>query len=408
MNKFGPSLFLACKSISRGGKITIALMIFVMTLAFVNLVFISSILDGLLVTINEQVKTNFVSHIVIEPQKEPKIKSYIRNARDIQQQVEAIDGVAATAIHYRLTGTIAFDKEKRGDFIYQSAQIVGIDPEREGEISEIAEKIIDGKYLVKPGRSDIVLGADLAGGYKPLDDPNSLGGAKVGDKIRVVFGNGIDRTYKIRGIFKTYFAPLDAMAFITNDEAESILSVSNSASQILVKINEPDSEDSYIPQIKRLVPNLEVRKWTEYIGVVGDLSTSFNMIGAVVSIIGLIVAAITIFMLTFINVRHKRRQVGILKAIGIPHGIIIYSYIFQAIFYWFCGTAIGIVLILFVIVPYFSSNPLETPIGKTGLNISSSGIIVNVISLFAATLIGGLIPAWRGARESILKAMWGN
>jgi putative ABC transport system permease protein len=383
-------------------------MIFIMTMAFVNLVFIASIFDGLLVAIDDQVKTNYVSHIVIEPQKEPKIKSYIKNAREIQRQVETIDGVIATAIHYRLSGTISFDKEKRGDCIYQSTSVVSIDPEKERNISGIAGTIVDGRYLSKPGRNDIILGADLAGGYKPVDDPNSLGGAKVGDKIRVVFGNGVDRTFRIRGIFKTNFAPIDAMSFITNDEAESILAVSNSASQILVKVDGLYSEDDYIQQIKSIAPNLEVRKWTEYIGVVGDLSTSFNMISAVVSIIGLIVAAITIFMLIFINVRQKRRQVGILKAIGIPHDIVIYSYLLQTVFYWFCGIIIGLALIFFLIAPYFTANPLETPIGLTGLNIDSSEIMLTIVSLLAATLVGGLIPAWRGARENILKAIWGN
>ena len=113
-------------------------------------------------------------------------------------------------------------------------------------------------------------------------------------------------------------------------------------------------------------------------------------------------------MLIYINVRHKRRQVGILKAIGIPHDIIVYSYILQTVFYWFCGIAIGMGLIFLVIAPYFSTNPLETPIGLTGLNLSRSGIIFNVVSLFAATIIGGLIPAWRGSRENILKAIWGT
>jgi len=408
VNKLGPSLFLAFKSVSRGSKITVSLLVFVMTLAFVNLVFIASILDGLLVAIDDQVKTNFVSDIVIEPQKEPKVKSYIRSANVVQRQVEAIDGVATTAVRYNLSGTMAYDKEKRGDFIYQSPQIVGVDPESERKISEIPDRIVAGRYLENPGRGDIILGADLSGGYKPVDDPNSLGGVVVGDKIRVVFANGVERTYKICGIFKTNFAPIDAMAFVTNKDAESVLSVSRSASQILVKIDEPGQEESYMQQIENLAPNLEVRKWTEYIGIVGDLTTSFNIIGGVVRIIGLIVAAITIFMLIYINVRHKRRQIGILKAIGIPHDLIIYSYILQTVFYWICGIVIGMCLVFFILDPYFYANPLETPIGLTGLSISVSVIIFTIVSLLAATLIGGLIPAWRGAKENILKAIWGT
>ncbi len=407
ISKFGPALFLAFKSVTRGSRTTVFLMISVMTLAFVNLVFIASILDGLLVAIDDQVKTNFVSDIVIEPQKEPEIESYIKNAPRVQDSIEALPGVYATAIRYNLGGTMAYDKEKRGNFIYQSPALVGVDPESELLVSNIPDSIIAGEYLSSPGRRDIVLGSDLAGGYKPVDDPNSLGGAGIGDDIRIVFANGVERTFEIKGIFRTGFAPVDAMAFVTDGAAESVLSVTRSASRIVVKLDQPGTEDYYVRQIEALEPELDVHKWTDYIGVVGDLSTSFNIIGAVVSAIGLVVAAITIFMLVYIAVRHKRRQIGILKAIGIPHDLIIYSYIFQTVFYWLCGTAIGICLIFAVIAPYFSTHPLQTPIGSTGMSISVAGIVVNIASLLAATFIGGLVPSWRGARENILSSIRG-
>jgi len=379
-----------------------------MTLAFVNLVFISSILDGLLVAIDDQVKTNFVSNIVIEPQKEPEAKSYISHAENISRQVEQIKGVVAAVPRYSINGTISFDKDKKGNFVYQPAQIVSIDPVKDKKISQIWQQMVAGEYLESPGKGTIILGADLSGGFKPVDDPNSLGGAKVDDKINVVFGNGVEREYRIKGIFKTYFAPIDAMAFITNKDAESVLSLYDSASQIIVKTDSSQLDDFHMQQIEYILPNLEVRKWSDYIGIIGDLSSTFGMIGSVVSFIGLIVAAITIFMLVFISTRQKRRQLGILKAIGVPHEIIIYSYLVQTLFYWLLGIIIGLVIIFFAVVPYFSSNPLETPIGKTGVNIDISAVIFNIISLLIATFIGGLIPSWKGARENIIKSIWGS
>ncbi len=407
MNKLGPALFLAFKSVSRGSKTTVLLMIFVMTLAFVNLVFIASIMGGLLVAVDDQIKTNFVSDIVIEPQKEPETRTYIRNAPSVQDKVEALPGVKAAAIRYSLSGTIGYNKENRGNFVHQSPVITGVDPESELAVSQIPCSIIAGSYLSSPGRRQIILGSDLAGGYKPVDDPNSLGGVKVGEKVTVDFINGVSDKFTVTGIFRTGFAPVDAMAFVTDKAAESVLSVSRSASKIVVKLESPGTEDYYIEQIRVLEPALDVRKWTDYIGIIGDLSGSFNMISAVVRVIGLIVAAITIFMLIYINVRHKRRQVGVLKAIGIPHDLIVYSYIFQTVFYWLCGICIGMCLIFFVLSPYFSAHPLQTPIGNTGLDINITGIIFNIISLLAATFIGGIIPAWRGSKENILAAIRG-
>ncbi|MCK5510623.1 hypothetical protein KAI65_03720 [Candidatus Parcubacteria bacterium] len=69
------SIFLAYKSIIRGNKGTLFLTIFIMTLAFVNLIFISSIFQGMILAVNEQSINNLYGNVVIEPEKdEPYIK----------------------------------------------------------------------------------------------------------------------------------------------------------------------------------------------------------------------------------------------------------------------------------------------------------------------------------------------
>jgi putative ABC transport system permease protein len=61
------ALFLAFQSLKRGNKATIALTILIVSLAFVNLIFISSILGGLVEAINKQIVNNMFSNIVISP-----------------------------------------------------------------------------------------------------------------------------------------------------------------------------------------------------------------------------------------------------------------------------------------------------------------------------------------------------
>lgn len=401
------ALFLGFKSIIRGNRATIALMIFILSLAFVNLVFISSILNGVLVAINKQVVTNVVSNIVIEPQEKPVKKDFIIHAGETQSLIENIPGVTATAGHYKLAGTMAYDKKKNGKYVYRSAEITGVDPEKEKQMSGISQMIVAGRYLEGLGTGDIVLGADLAGGYGG-DELNSLGGAKVGDKIKITFSSGTARDYTLKGIFRANFGFADRMAFITAKEAESVLSVYDNASQILVKIGETGTEDRYMDTVRSLVPNLEIKKWTDYMGPLQGVSRSFDMISLMISAIGLVVTAVTIFILIYVNATHKRRQIGILKAIGIKQNIIICSYIFQALFYTVSGVVIGAILILYAIAPYFESHPLDLPVGKSSMALDNTRMIYNIISLLAAALVAGFIPSWQAARENILKAIWGD
>ena len=61
------SFFLAFTSIKRGNKGTLAMTILIMTLAYINLVFISSVFGGIVEAINTQSIDNLYSNIVIEP-----------------------------------------------------------------------------------------------------------------------------------------------------------------------------------------------------------------------------------------------------------------------------------------------------------------------------------------------------
>jgi len=401
------SFFLASKSVTRGNKGVLALIILIMALAFVNLVFISSILTGIVDAMDKQMVENLYSNIVIDPQEEPTRKDFITHPEKLQQQIEDIPGVVATAPRYRLGGTITYDKERKGEFISVSGQIIGIDPEQEKQVTDIAQKIVDGQYLEGFGSGDILLGAELAGGYGGTVEFNSLGGARVGDKVRVTFSNGTVRDYKVKGIFRTQFMA-DELAFITVREAESALSVHRRASQILVKIDATGTEDHYVSQIQVLAPNLKVRKWSDLTGTLGDVSSSFDMIAFIISAIGLSVAAITMFILIYFNVVNRRRQIGILKAIGIKQNIIVYSYVLQSLFYVISGIIIGLLLVLYLIVPYFANNPLPLPIGGVSLSLTTQQLIYSISGLLAAALVAGLIPSWRAVRENILKAIWGT
>jgi len=401
------ALFLAYKSIVNGNKGIILLMIFILSLAFVNLVFVASILNGVTTTLNNQLINNSVANIVIDPQEEPTRENYIVHTKELRQQIEDIPGVVATVAHYNLMATFAYDKNKDGQFKYGSWQVIGIDPEEESAVTGIPKHIIVGNYLEGIGSGDIVLGSDIAGGYGAAEEIRSLG-TKVGEKIKVSFGNGVSREYTIRGISRVKFTLIDQNAYITAKEARSILGLSDDrASQILVKINKTGDEDWYIEKIKKIAPNLKVRKWMEYTSMLNTITQSFDLIVGMISGIGLAVAATTIFILIYVNTVNKRRQIGILKAIGIKENIITLSYILQSFFYAIFGIIFGSIIMFWFINPYFLSHPIVLPIGDVALTIKEPQVIQGIFSLLIAALIAGFVPAWRAAKENILKAIWG-
>ncbi len=397
------SLFLAYKTIVRGSKGTLIMTILIMTLAYVNLIFISSIFGGIVEAINEQYIDNLYGNIVITPASD---KMYIENKQ--MSSINHIPGIVAISAHYINDALISYDEYKDGNNIQQGKwKIKSVNVEDEKKVTTISNSIISGEYLDDKDRDKIVIGKEIAGGQGGDLDYLSLGGVLVGDKIDVKFSNNIKRTYTIKGIFSTKNNQADQMAFVTRKEMESVLGVHNLSSEIIIKTIEKGQEEQYIEPIRQSgFYDEEIRTWEQLTGFTSSASKSFTMISIILGAIGTIVAGITIFIIIFVSIVNKRRQIGILKAIGMKESTIILSFVMQAVFYAIIGILLGISIILFVIRPFFVDNPLDFPVGWVSLKITFDIIKISNISLMVAALIGGFIPAFRGTRESILDSIW--
>lgn len=400
--------FIALASLRRGSRSTAALLIFILSLSFVNLMFVSGILTGLTHGIIQTLIDTYTSDISIEQQSLPLPKlPYIADQSDLRAELAAIPGVTATARHYNLPATISYDKNKNGVLTYVSAPVVGIDPADEERVTTISQTMVAGSYLDGTEDDQIVLGAGIAGGYN-LPEAADLGGVHVGDKVTVTYTNGVTRTYTVKGIFLVLLGSVANQAFVTAREAESVLSVSNSASEVLVRVNTNQVPLATVEgDVIRAAPGLKVRTYEDLLSLIAPILDAFNLISYIVTLISIIVASITLFVLIYINALAKLRQIGVLRAIGIDADIIVWSYVMQSLFFVLCGILLGSALVFFALQPFFIAHPLVLPIGRVSLVFTPSRVWLGIVSLFAAGIIGGWLPARLIVREAILKAIWG-
>lgn len=395
--------FLARKTVLRGSRSISLLLVFMLSLSFLNMLFISGILFGLQKLMVTSVINLFSAHITISPQQEPRVKAYITNQEDLRTSIETIPGVIATSRHHLLAGSIGFDKLKNGVYRHVSGAIVGIDPEEEKKVLSIDTILIDGKWLEKTDHDQIVLSSALAGGYG-IFAPSDLGGVHVGDKVRLTYSNGLVRQYTVKGIYNDAIGLFET--FISMDEAESVLSVYNQASQILVK-----ADISRVPlnllveKIQTVAPTLRVQPYTVLLGAFTAFLQALDLIAAIVSTISVLVAAITMFTLIYVNAVNKRRQIGIMKAIGINQRIIILSYVFQSLFYAFVGVVVGYIFVFFVLTPLLQAHPIDVVFGKLSLAHSDVTTIIGMTSLLVSSFFAGLVPSWTIAKGNILEAI---
>jgi len=397
-NNFKLSTFLAYRSMMKGNKSTLLLIIFIMSMVFVNLVFINSIFLGVTEATNNQVINSLYSNVVIEPKKDD---IYINDVYSLEQKIKNIPGVAGISAQYVTGATLSFE-DKRGTWTIRS-----INPDDEMKVTTNHNFLIAGNYLSRLDENEILLGKEITGGYGGDLEYSSLG-VKVGDYIDVLYNNGVKKSYRVKGIFDANFIQTNTMAYISQKDMESVLGLEDKASQILVKTSDKGNEDSYVKQFLEMGIKEEIKPWTVYSGMVKNITNSFNMISMMISAIGLFVAVITIFIIVYTSTISKRKQIGILRAIGIEESVIIQSYIFQALFIVTCGIIIGLIIIFIAIKPYFIEHPLKFPIGLASLLILPERVTFNAISLIIAAFAAGFIPSWMAVRRTIIDTIWGD
>jgi putative ABC transport system permease protein len=174
-----------------------------------------------------------------------------------------------------------------------------------------------------------------------------------------------------------------------------------------VKLEEGADPQRVIERIASMGNNLEFQTWEETAGLVKSMTESFILINQILNVVNYLVAGITVFIVTYVDVVNRRRQIGIQRAIGIKSHSITVSYLIRALFYAIIGLIIGILLFKYVIVPVEARHPFEFPFGPAYLTTQPSYTARMAFILLVVSLTAAFIPVWRVMRIKILDAIWG-
>lgn len=400
------SFFLAYKTIIRGDLGSLFLTIFILLSVFLNLLFIDSIFAGIAKTMDNG-KINYqYGEVIIEPKEGEK---YIKNTNDFVDEISDFYYVKNVAVRLKTGATFINDKNNDGRDVARfggGGGVIGVDIEKDNKVLDIGSTIIEGRYLEEGDFGKAILGADAAGGYGSSPFPYDLEGVRVGDKLRVEYSNKISREYEIVGIFKTKNFDVDSAMMVTKDELKTVLDTTNEANEIIVKLIDKKLSKQAINDFRN-IQNTEykIADWDEKLEFGRSINKSFDMIGTILRFIGSIVAGLVIFIIIFVDILNRRRQIGIMKAIGIPQILIALSYIIRGMFYTVMGVILGYVVMQYVVISFFSSHPIDFPMGWMVPYIKIESLKSSIILFLIAGFIGSFLPTIKEVRKKILDLM---
>jgi putative ABC transport system permease protein len=388
--------YLTWKHLIRGNKWTLLLIIFLMAVAFINLIFVTSLFNGIIDNTNKQIINTSTGHIFITPKEG---SDYIENVDQVLAVIKKTEGVVAASGQMTVPASLKY-KNIKGNW-----QILAINPDDEKNVTNVSQKMIEGSYLSANDTDQIIIGRQIAGGEGVEDNAFSFKGAKVGEKVTLSF-DSVSRDFNIKGIFYTNFQDTDGRAFITQKAlTQMIPTLDNEATNIVVRLVKTGIENATIAKLEAAGIDANIYSWQEAAGLMTSITKSFLSINVIMSFVAILIAAVTIFIVIYIDISNKKKQIGILRAIGVKPYIIVSSYLIQTAVYSVAGVLLGTGLFYAAIVPYFIAHPFALPIGDASLLVNFPDFIARAESIIWVAILAGLIPAIIITRIKILDAL---
>jgi len=406
--------YLAWRDIKHANIWTTSLIVFVMTLTFLNLIVVSGILIGLIQGSEDAQKKYAIGDLVISPflnreaiEQTPKVEEIIKTIPGYKNHTVRYSGGAKVESNYRDT---VKPGEKRDGV---GASLLGINPDKEEKFSGISKFVIRGEYLKNTDQNSVLVGKNLLYEFTPIEAPGfqTLKNIKVGQRIKVTVG-AVSKEYFIKGIVSSKVDDFDTSVIALDSEVRKMtgrtdLNAGTIAIQLLPTTSPLFAQDFLLKNGVGEYARVQTAE-EAFPKFLKDIKATFGILGSAISGIGLVVASITIFIVIFVNAITRRRYIGILKGIGINQRAILFSYIYQASIYAVFGIIFGMILIFFLIKPYFAANPINFPFSDGILVATIPSSLVRAAILLVTTIIAGYIPAKIVIKQNTLSAILGR
>jgi len=386
----------------REGRFQTALIVGGVAAGVAVFIFITALVNGLQAnTIRRTLGTQ--AHIVVRPIEEiaqaqravppgtasiPKIEARAQRLRSIDQWQLLEQDLARTPgvvdVSPMATGP---GFAVRGD-ASKAVAIIGIDPVRYNRIVAIADKLIGGEFRVQPGEA--VLGRELASDL----------GIGVGDRVRLITTENevvTGDTFTVTGIVDLGVRDLNRRTvYVGLRTAQSLLSLPGGVSQIDLTVTDLFDAER-IAVALAATTGLTVDSWmktnAQLLAAINAQTITTRMIRLfVVAIVVLGIASVLV-----VSVVQKRREIGILRAMGAPRARIRRVFLLQGAMVALTGSLIGCALAATMIVVFLklARNADGTPLFE--LAISPELFVIATVGAIVCGVLAAVAPAQRAA-----------
>jgi putative ABC transport system permease protein len=363
--------------------------------------------DGSYNNIIDMFTRNRLGHIQIH-QKDyldrPSLYKTIDNLPEISRIIEQAKGVDSWTPRLFSAGLASVGEETA------AVEIFGVNPKRETLTTQFDKKIVKGKNFSASPSKEAIIGKGLA----------TILSANLNDEVVIVSqaadGSIADDLYTIIGIAESGDDATDRISLYLNlKDAQELLALDGKVHEIAVTVRKLKDAKKVSGRLEKEInnPDLSVDPWqifarSFYIAMKADKQGDWVML-----LVIMIIVAVGVLNTVLMSVLERRREYGVLKAVGTKPSqiikIVLYEVNILALICIVIGIGVGLLINFFLsthgitLSTAFTYGGIKFQTLKSEINARSFCIPALTI-IFAATVVS-LFPAIRAGRTDPARSM---
>lgn len=342
---------------------------------------------------------NLTGHIQIHEQyylDDPVINNSIMFNQSLADVLNLNEKILQWTSRIRVPAVVASERDTAG------LTLIGINPDQESDMSFVKSSIIEGRYLSGPNDKGVIIGKKLA---EKLE-------TRVGKRIVLMSqdkNNQVsDRGFRIIGLFDAETDALEkSMIFLSLNTAKSFLHVKNEISEIAILVDDINTVDSVVSQLKKSLPNHDIKPWYDIQPLLKMITDLYNSIGIIWQLIVFLAMGFGIINTLLMAVFERTHEFGLFQALGLKPMFILIQVWLEAIMLLIMGLFLGNILSWLTVLS--TGEGIDMSSFSEGMQMAGMGNIIPFLivseDLISANLVviilgllTGLYPAWRASR----------
>lgn len=275
----------------------------------------------------------------------------IRVPDDRRQALDRLPGLKGWAPRVEGWALVMPDQEGA---LGRAGWLVGVDPERERDISKLASSVREGRFFNGTPERGVILGKRLARGM----------GVDIGESVILLstdyYGSQAADRFELIGTLEVGNPEFDsALVLLRLDEVQSFLEYEDHVSHVAVFAERTDTARALAGEVKRLFDpsDYEVVAWQELLPDLRQLILLDDAGNRIMLAILILVAGFGLLNTVLMSVFERVREFGVMRAIGARprtlFAVVLAEAAMLGLIGVLLGVAVGVPLVL-----WFSGNPI--------------------------------------------------